>query len=231
MENILERICIKYGTFDNSIFKRLYLYYVDNYITYYETFENYQARIEPPRQRKLFYHTISLMLISLLIKYTLLIFSEDVSLKVMTGEVLFLHFTYYRRVYAFINFVFALLTMLKLTIFYYEKNLIFRWNNTGLLKYHHNSFLILANVFYYGSKIIDIILLFSYSSIFIIMYSLAYFNSQYEFHLINLIISIIQVIICIKFGLSFVIGWIMLLFIILMFLKWKQDDPVQLTLG
>ena len=223
---------MKYGTFNNSIFKRLYLYYVDNYITYYETFENYQARIEPPRQRKLFYHTINLMLISLLIKYTLLTFSEDISLKVLTGEVLFLHFTYYRRVYAYINFLFALLTMLKLTICYYEKNLMFRWNNlnsnnTGLLKYHQNSFLILANIFYYGSKIIDIIILYSCSFVFITMYSLAYFNSEYEFNLINLIVSIIQVIICIKFGLSFVIGWIMLLFIILMFLKWKQDEIVK----
>ena len=229
MEIFLERICIKYGTFNNSIFKRLYLYYVDNYITYYETFENYQARIEPPRQRKLFYHTINLMLIPLLIKYTLLTFSEDSddSLKVMTGEVLFLHFTYYRRVYAYINFLFALLTMLKLTIFYYEKNLMFHWKNTGLLKYHQNSFLILANIFYYGSKIIDIIILYSFSLIFIILYSLAYFNIEYQFNLFNLILSIIQVIICVKFGLSFVIGWIMLLFIILMFLKWKQDEIVK----
>ena len=227
MENFLEKICIKYGTFDSSIFKRLYLYYVDNYILYYDSLDTYKARIEPPRKRKLLYHITNLLFISMFIKFTLLLCSEDVSLKVMTGEVIFLHFTYYRRVYAFINFVLALITMLKLTIFYYEKNLIFRCNDIGQLKYHQHSFLILANIFYYGSKIIDLIVLYSCSLVFIIMYSIAYFNTKHKFNLINLIISIIQVIICFKFGISFIIGCFVFLFIILMFLKWKQDEIVK----
>ena len=52
---ILETISTEIGTFNNSIFDRLHRYFVDNYIVYYDTIENYKSRTEPSIQRKLHY--------------------------------------------------------------------------------------------------------------------------------------------------------------------------------
>ena len=42
ISRILEIIFKEFETFDNSIFKRIHLYLIDNYIIYYNTLQNYQ---------------------------------------------------------------------------------------------------------------------------------------------------------------------------------------------
>ena len=74
---IMETIFDKLGTFNESIFQRLHSFLVDNYFVYYDTLENYQSRREPPRERKLFYHIINLVLVSTLFKYVLLTYYQD----------------------------------------------------------------------------------------------------------------------------------------------------------
>ena len=95
----LEKFFKKLGTFDNSIFKRIYSYLVNNYILYYENLQNYQDRVEPPLERKLLYHYYTLVLVSDLIKFSIFTLFDDDSLKIITGDILHILTTYYRQGY------------------------------------------------------------------------------------------------------------------------------------
>ena len=76
ISGLSERIFKEFGTFDNSIFKRIYLYFVENCIVYYETYQSYQDRVEPPLKRKILYNGYTLLLVSALIKFLLLTFQS-----------------------------------------------------------------------------------------------------------------------------------------------------------
>ena len=163
ISSLLEIIFKEVGTFDNSIFKLIHLYLVDNYILYYDTFQNYQDRVEPPLKRKLFYHGTNLVLISAVIKFLLLYLFEGHSFKVNSGDIIFILLYFHKKYYIFITNVLLLTILVRLVIFYYEKNLkiylneiITTYNNSNnIFKYNNNqnSFLIIANSAYYFTNL------------------------------------------------------------------------------
>ena len=227
----METIFVKLGTFNSSILQRLHLFFANNYFVYYDTLENYQGRIEPTRERKLLYHLYNLILVSGLLKYVSLTYYQDDWLKVITGEVFFLYLTHYKRVYAYINFGLVFIIFIKLLMFYYEKNLNFDCNklvsSSNLLKYHNHSFLIVVNVLYWLGYLVTVLLIYFDAIIITIFTLLAYFNHTYNFNLLILIISAIQVVICIKICFETVISLAILYITVLIFLKWTQDEIIK----
>ena len=231
MATIIEKIFHKLGTFDTSIFQRLHLFLVNNYFVYYDTLQNYQSRTDPLRERRLIYNLINLVLVSGFIKFVLLTYYEDDWLKVITGEVIFLFVTEYRRVYAYVNFGFVFVIILKLVIFYYEKNKIIDFNkldsNSKLLKYHNHSFLIVVNSVYWLGYIVTQFITYIVTIFIIILALIAYFNDNFNFYLVVLIISTIQFFICVRISIATAISCIMLITTLIIFLKWKQDEIIK----
>ena len=144
----------KFGTFDNSIFKSIYLYFVDNYILYYDTLEHYHHSVDPPLKHQLLYHGTSLFFFSTLIKFNILTWFDDDSLKVNKGDILHVLTSYYRKCYIFFSNLIALTLLIRFVLFYYEKKLkIYKTeilsikNGGNIFKYNNNenSLLIIAN--------------------------------------------------------------------------------------
>ena len=188
---ILETIFRELGTFNNSIFKRYHLFFVDNYIVYYYSIENYKSRTEPSTQRKLHYHLNILIVVSYLIKYVLLTLFEDEWLDYYIDEIYFLYFPYYKRIYVYIICFVIFIIMLKLAIYYYERNLSVNWskldsNESGdrLLKHNQDTLLIMANLIYWIGKIVPLVGLWFLSIAYIFLNFLAYLYPDYDFSLI-----------------------------------------------
>ena len=232
---LLEIIFKKFGTFDNSIFKRIYIYLVDNYIVYYDNLQNYQDRVEPSLQRKLFYHGNTLVLVSGLIKFLLLTFVEDVSLKVNLGDILHIVISFHRKYFIYINNVLILTILVRLVIFYYEKRLTIKiseilTNNNGcnIFRYNSNekSLLIIANSAYFSSKVY-LIFLYLISILHIISSISAYIVTKKNYNLIALIISTLHNIVLCKIVVMNYAGYTMFGCTTLLFLKLKQNDIIK----
>ena len=231
----LERIFKEFGTFDNSIFKRIHLYFVDNYIVYYETLENYQDRVEPPLKRKLLYHGYTLMLISFLIKFLLLAIFDDDSFEINIGDVLHVITSHNRKGYIYIINYLALLILNRFVIFYYEKKLTIYMNeiktiNNGhnIFKYknNENSLLIIANLTYWSSNLF-VIYFYLVSIIHILLSLIAYYFTENNYNIIILIISTMHNIICVKIVNMILPGYAMFVLTMFMFLKYKQNDIIK----
>ena len=231
---ILETIFRELGTFDNSIFNRYHLFFVDNYIVYYDSIDNYKSRTEPSTQRKLHYHLNILILVSYLIKYILLTLFEDEWLNYYIGEIYFLYFPYYKRIYVYLICLIIFITMLKLAIFYYERNLFVNWgkllsNESGvrLLKHNQDTLLIMANLIYWTGTIFPLVGLWFLSIDYIFLNFLAYLYPDHNFSLIVSLISIVQTIFVIKIINYMIASCIMFFSILIIFLKFKQDEIVK----
>ena len=230
LADVLEKIFIKLGTFNKSIFNRTHSYFVENYIVYYDTIEHYESRTEPPTQRKLSYHFNNLILVSALIKAILLMIVTDDWIKINTGEVFFLFLTNYKRLYTYLIFGIIFTIMLKLVTFYYEKNTFVNWSKIvsksgfNLLKHNQHTLLIMANLAYWAAKIIGTIIFWIISISYLTFNGIAYFNTEFKFNLMILIIFTIQFILCNKIITDIVVCCIMFFFITVIFLKLKQDE-------
>ena len=210
---IMEKIFVKLGTFNETIFKKLYLFYIDNYIVYYDPSDKYQAPTEPLARHKWLYHLINITFVSCLIKFVALTFIQDDWLKIITGEFIFIFLTQYRRIYVYLDTGIIFIIMLKLALLYYEKKMIddfrriFSTNsNTSRLNYHETTLLILANVIYWCGKLIDLVCLSVFSIIIPIFALVAYFFTHYEFNPIILFISALQYVILAKIIINNIIG-------------------------
>ena len=186
MERILEILFGRLATFNNSIFNRLHSLLVNNYLLYYDTLDKYQTRRQPSEQRKLLYNTIIVIIISAFIKADLITIYDDDWSKWITGEVIFVFYSQYRRLYLFIIFLCTFTILLKLTMFYYENNVTIDFyklvsSEYGFnLSYHHrHSLLIIANAMYWVVKLIlplcDCIMLIAY----LILNIQAYCDTEY----------------------------------------------------
>ena len=232
---LLEKIFKEFGTFDNSIFKRIHLYLVDNYILYYDSYHNYQDRVEPPFKRKIMYHGISLLLISVLIKFFLLTLFDDDSLKINMGDILPVYTAYYRKGYIFfINFL-LLFIMFRRVILYYEKKLTININeiktiNNGsnIFKYNNNesSLIIIAN-FAYWIKYFYLIGFYLISTLHIIFSLATYIFTHNNYNIIILMVSTIHNIICFKILNTNYPGYAMITLTTFIFLKLKQNDIIK----
>ena len=227
----LKKIFNKLGTFNKSIFKLLHSYFVENYMVYYDTIDNYQSRTEPPIKRQLLYYSNILILVSGLIKAILLTFVKDDWIKIHTGEVLFLFVTNYEKLYAYLIFAITFIIMLKLATLYYEKNLVINWSKLvsaksgfKLLQY---SLLMTANLLYWIGKIIGIIFFWLIFLSYLNINVIGYFNTEYNFSLIVLLISTVQFMVCVNIVIVTMAGSIMFFCITLKFLKLKQDEIVK----
>ena len=231
----LGRIFGKFGTFDNSIFKRIYLYFVDNYILYYDTIQNYQDRVEPPLERKLFYHGNTLILVFVMTKFFLLALVDDDSFKINTGDIINIFTTHHRKCYIFI-FNFLVLTILvRLVIYYYEKKLTFNINEVktfknggNIFKFNNNekALLIIANTTYWSSYF-NMISFYLILILHIIFSLIAFIFTDNNYNIIILMISTIQNIICVKIVNMNYPGYVMFTFTTFMFLKLKQNDIIK----
>ena len=231
----LDKIFKNFGTFDNSIFNRIHLYLVNNYILYYETLQHYQDKIEPSLKRKLLYHGTSLFLVSVIIKYLFLISFDDDSLKIMTGDILHVLTSYHRKGYIFFINLLASTLLIRFVVFYYEKKLtiykneIITINNGGnIFKYknNENSFLIIANSVNWIKN--SFILTFYYISlIYIILSVIVYIFSKNNYNILLLMIFTIQLIIWIKIIHLIYAGYIIIIALTFMFLKLKQNDIMK----
>ena len=231
----LEIIFKKFGTFDNSIFKRIHLYLVDNYILYYDTFEHYQDGVEPPIKRKLLYHGTSLFLLFGLIKYLLLTWIDEDSIKIMTGDILFVWTNYYRKGYIFFINLLILTILIRSVVFYYEKKLkifkneIITINNGGnLFKYNNNenSLLKTANLVIW-IKDGFIIHFYIIAIIFILLSVVVFIFSENNYNIFLFIIFTMQIIIGLKIIYIIYSGYIIIIAIMFMFLKLKQNDIIK----
>ena len=232
---LLERIFNKFGTFNYSIFKRIHFYFVDNYIVYYDTLQNYQDRVKPPFKRRLFYHGINLVLVSALIKFLFFTLVEDVSFKVNMGDIFYIFISYHKKVYIYFSTVLALIILFRLVIFYYEKKLTININeilttNNGrnIFKYNNNenSFLIIANSAYWITKLY-MIFSCSVSTLHTLCSIYAYIYIKHNYNFAVLIISTIHNIFCIKIIDNNFMGSAIISIITLNVLKLKQNDIIK----
>ena len=232
MDLILENIFNEMGTFNNSIFHRIHSYLIDNHHVYYDSFENYQARTDPPLRRKLIFHTQFLILFSTLIKFTLLIIYDQDWVISMTGEGISQFVTQYKFFWVLIIVFMINFTLQKLIMFYFEKELIFdcsklKMNMNNILNTKYNSLLILANTLYWTAKTIHICLYFDSIILFSILNIVAYYYNPDKFNPIILLISTLQWIITIKICFSSLFSLIMVAVIMGMYMKWKQDELIK----
>ena len=170
-------------------------------------------------------------MVSTLFKYVLLTYYQDDWLKVITGDIIFLFVTEYKKVYAYLNFGLVFIIILKLMMFYYEKNLVFDLNkldsSLNLLMYHNHSILIVVNILYWLSCIVTNLITYIVAIFMTIFALIAYFNNNINFNLVVLIISTIQSVICVNISIATVISLIMYIITLLIFLKWKQDEIIK----
>ena len=85
----------------------------------------------------------------------------------------------------------------------------------------------MTNLVYWAGKIIGIALIWILSIFYLILNCAVYFNSEFEFSLIVLVISTFQIILCTKIMTDIVVCCIMFFFITIIFLKLKQDEIVK----
>ena len=235
LTRLLEIILIKLGTFDNLIFKRIHLYLVDNYIVYYNTLQNYQDRVEPPLKRKWLYHCATLVLISVMIKFILLVLVEQDSFKIITGDIINIFTTNYRKGYIFLINFSALFIMFRLGIYYYEKKLTINIYEIKTIKYGGNIFkynnneksLLIISNFGYWSEYFYLIGFYLISTLHIIFSLAAYIFTHNNYKIIILMVSTIHNIICVKIVNMNYPGYAMITFTTFIFLKLKQNDIIK----
>ena len=230
----METVFSELGTFNKSIFSRIHLFFVDNYLVYYDSIDKYKSRTEPSTKHKLHYHYNNLILVFFLAKYTLLTLMNSECLNYYSGDVFSLYFADHEKIYGYIIFVLILVIMVKITIYFYETNSTINWSklvsNDGdgrLLKYHQHTLLIMANLIYLIGKIGPLIGLVNLSMCYIMLNFLAYIHPDYDFSIIVLIFSTIQIIAVIRIVNYVIAGCIMFFSILIIFLKLKQDEIVR----
>ena len=148
-----EIIFKKFGTFNYSIFKRIYIY---------DSLENYQNRVDPPIKRKILYYGCYLLLFFNLVKYVILTLFDDDSLKIATGDVIHIYTTFYRKFYIFLIIYMVVILLFRIVLFYYEKkiiiykkDIIIANNGDNIFKYKNNehSLIIIANITYWSNNL------------------------------------------------------------------------------
>ena len=153
----------------------------------------------------------------------------------LTGDIFHNLTSYHAKVYIFFINLLALTILIRAVVFYYEKELTIYMNeiitikNGGIIfkyKNNENSLLIIAN----SVNLIKncfIIHFYSISFIYIVLSVIVYIFSENNYNVLLFIIFTIQNIIWIKIIYQIYAGYIIVIAITFMFLKFKQNDIIK----
>lgn len=222
----------------------LYKYAVDNYVAYYTTPEDYEAKQSPGLKRKVMYWLTFVLWVGQMIKYSMLtlydIIYQDDKLIVMFGEYEGIYVTNRKLFGAMIAICAGCLIITKSIIYLLETrfmrgfcrlllNMVKSEAFFRLSPRNQTKLMVQANLLYYLYLKLTFYPLFLYG--WIVLASLAfmtYFTSHYEFNLAIIIIN------GLVFTPIFIMNWMSLIsagmvfgYLSLMFLSYKLDDIIH----
>src|SRR5882762_1739912 len=96
-----------------NLIDKMFVCLANNYITYYDSIENYQANKTPSTKRKLIFYLYFITLFISIIQMIVLMNTKDIDMLVELGEYMFLFNTRYKLVYGYQLSVFIMILMFK----------------------------------------------------------------------------------------------------------------------
>ena len=238
--DVINKVIVNLPLYKRDIIIYVCKYLCDEKFFYHDSIEDYVLKKEPTLKRKSHYHLNNIVVILLLLKYLLFISNPSETVKIELGEILFIYLTAeYKIAYIFIVFISLFYIMFKVMIYYQEINYnlkaISLLRNLGkeLTFYSLNEdkqdrYILFANILFWTLRLFAIgwriTLLFTL--LFLIIY--IYFLLEYEFSIIILLISLMHVYLFYEHMLVIIIGGVLLIFFMIMFLKWKLDEIIKL---
>ena len=88
--DVFKTILVESSLFNGYIISYICEYFCDQKFFYHDTIESYVFRKYPSFNRKLYYHLNILVLLTICLKYFLLIIDASIILKVELGEIIFI---------------------------------------------------------------------------------------------------------------------------------------------
>ena len=237
--DVIKTILVESSLFNGYIISYICEYFCDQKFFYHDTIESYVFRKHPSFIRKLYYHLNTLVLLTICLKYFLLIINPSIILKVQLGEIIFILTCQYKNIYICIVVGCLLCVIFKLLLYYQESNfrlnamkLIFNlqgdWPFYRLNKPNQDRFILVANILFWLSRFVFVSFTTMFFIILVILHVGVYFFSDFDFNILILIISVMHAILCYQQILILFTGGFVYIFIIIIFLNMKLREIIKL---
>ena len=237
--DVIRKFVVNFPLYKEDIILYVCNYLCDEKFLYHDSIENYVIKKGPTFKRKLFYHLVNSVFILLMLKYLLFIFYPNDSFKIQFGEIIFIWIaSEYQIAYIFIVLVSLFLFIFKIMIYYYEihyklkvlnllHNLCEKLPFYVLINNKEVKLTLLTNIFFWILRIISIQARIILSLTLLILILYIYLFLEYKFSIIILLFTVIHAYFFYKNMMVIITSCFILIFIMLIFLKWKLDELIK----
>ena len=240
--NFLLKLFNKLNTYNHGIFETMYTHLAKNYTVYYDSFGNNLGNKEMAIRRKVLYYSCLFISFIQLLNYSILAFNHEPWVQVMLGDVTFLFLSQYAKVNALWFAGSFILFFAKIVVLYYERSadnsiikvirdLMKKSNFFKLTKNNENRLILRTNILYWlYLKLFCEIGIYLTTIVYIRSAFLAYFCTDYQFTMLNLLVLVMATIlkaISLKVGLTASIGGMIFVYILTNFLLLKIEEIIK----